>query len=247
VGLRGQAVEATARVRARLLEAWRRWPTDVRREVERAEVEGWTIDEPADYCPRCGASCGPGAVTATGCVWCHESGLPWSRLVRLGEYEPPLNEWIRSMKFARQWQWADWFGRRLAERLPPRIPKPECFCPVPMHWTRRWRRGFNQSERIARALAAERGQPLAPVLRRTRYTAAQSLMPVSQRPANVRASFAAAPVDLRGWRVWLVDDVITTGATARACARLLRKVGADEVALLVAAVADPKGRRFRSF
>ncbi|MCC7203647.1 MAG: ComF family protein, partial [Phycisphaeraceae bacterium] len=122
------------------------------------------------------------------------------------------------------------------DALPDNAPRI-AVCPVPMHWMRRWKRGYNQSFLIAEALARQTGYPLVELLRRTRRTPPQTAVTHSMRRANVRGSFAIRPVDAAGWTIWLVDDVKTTGATARACATLLRQAGAEHVNLAVVAVA----------
>lgn len=197
------------------------------------------------YCPRCGASIAREAVTERGCVFCVNQKLPWQRLVRLGAYREPLAEWIRAMKFARQWAWGPWLGRQLAERLEEGASAMTVVCGVPVHWLRRWRRGYDQAELIGRALAEAKNWPYVPLLRRQRYRPGQTQVVASARRANVRGSFVVRPVDLRGWDVWLVDDVKTTGSTLKICARLLRRRGARCVRVAVAAVADPRGADFR--
>lgn len=206
---------------------------------QHAVADGWHADPPSAYCHRCGRCVGPGEVTVEGCSQCARLRLPWDRVVRLGPYKPPLESWIIEMKFASRWPWAPWLGRLLAQAAEPvtRGRQNVAVCPVPMHWLRRWRRGYNQSHLLAAAFAAATGWKLAPVLRRRKYTPPQTRLPHSQRMHNVRESFAIGRVDLAGWTVWLVDDVKTTGATARACARLLRAAGADPVHLAVLAVA----------
>ena len=206
---------------------------------------GWLRDDPATWCHRCGGSAGPGEATPQGCASCVGERLAWDRLERLGPYEAPLDSWIRSMKFARQWSWCSWFGRQLAESIGPVDPgRASLVCPVPMHWTRRWRRGFNQAQLIGEALAKARSWPIAPLLGRGRHTLPQTSVPHSQRGANVRGSFQLRPVDLAGHDVWLVDDVTTTGSTLRACATLLRRAGAKRINVAVVAVADPHGTDF---
>jgi ComF family protein len=164
-------------------------------------------------------------------------------------YREPISRWIIGMKFAGQWPWAKWFGRRLA-RAAGRSAKAQqrvVVCPVPLHWARRLRRGYDQSYLMAHGFAQVRGWPVVRLIRKARYTRPQTALSASRRVANVRGSFKVKPLDLTGWTVWLVDDVKTTGATLSVCARLLRKAGADRIHVAVAAVADPAGTDFKTW
>ncbi|MBB6428360.1 ComF family protein [Algisphaera agarilytica] len=211
------------------------------------QAEDWSADAAERYCPRCGASAGPGAVTARGCPFCLDQTIHWHRLTRLSAYADPLDGWIKAMKFGKQWSWARWFGEQLAQQLGKPLDENKLVvCPVPMPWMRRWSRGFNQSRLMAEALADVRGYPCLEALKRTRHTAPQTTVAASQRPANVRGSLAMRPIDLTGYDVILVDDIKTTGSTLNACARLLKQAGARSVHAAVAAVADPKGQHFKS-
>jgi ComF family protein len=213
------------------------WPSDV---AVALDALGWEPDEPDDYCPLCGVSAGPGSVTANGCSFCRGKRQPWDRVTRLSAYAEPMDGWVKAMKFGGQWPWSRWMGGQLAARVgEPIDPARVLVTPVPMHWARRWRRGFNQAHLIALSLAKYRGWRCAQLLRRTRHTHPQTAVVHSDRQANVRDSVAAHPVDLDGWQVILVDDVKTTGATAGLCCRLLRKHGARSIQLAVGAVADP--------
>lgn len=199
----------------------------------------WTPDTPADYCVRCGHDVGPGEMTLTGCSRCDGRRLPWHRVVRLGAYDGPVGERIRRMKFTGQWQWATQLGALLAERVPApgADPGQVVVVPVPMHWLRRWWRGFNQASLLATAIAEHRGWLMLEALHRTRHTAPQTTLAPSSRAKNVSQSFAARAVDLKGLHVVLVDDVLTTGATARPCCRLLKQMGARTITMAVVAVA----------
>lgn len=245
--------------------AWQRLASTTRQGLDRvapsivetalAEAVEWSPDPGHAYCRRCGASYEPTqkpGLPDGRCGRCERASAPWASITRLGAYDEPLAGWVRAMKFQGRFVWADWFGERLAEAVTEQAwtsiaapstaaTSPQTWVvPVPMPYARRWHRGFNQSERIARALAKRRGWGFAPLLHRTRYTAPQTQVAPSSRPANVRRSVACADVDLHGARLLLVDDVFTSGSTVRGCVAALRERGACSVAVAVVAVADPK-------
>lgn len=157
----------------------------------------------------------------------------------VGPYEGALRLLVHELKFR---------GRqKVAERLADRIVEvPGCkgvlspdavLVPVPLH-PRRWReRGFNQSELLANALGRRSGLPVAAkALVRRKDTAPQTGLTRAGRRSNVAGAFAVRHRGGVAGRVAvLVDDVVTTGATARACADVLRAAGAKEVRLLTAA------------
>ena len=103
--------------------------------------------------------------------------------------------------------------------------------PVPLHGLKEQEREFNQAERLARRLGAATGIPVnARLLRRVTPTRTQTLLSRSERAANVRHAFAHREGhSARGRSIVLVDDVLTTGATTNACARVLRAAGASQV------------------
>ncbi|MDE3195181.1 MAG: ComF family protein, partial [Acidobacteriota bacterium] len=110
---------------------------------------------------------------------------------------------------------------------------------VPLHWRKHWRRGFNQAELLARQIARRRGVPLIRALRRKRPTEVQASLAVAGRHRNVAGAFEArARADVRGKRILLIDDVMTTGATASACATVLKRAGAKSVSLATLARVD---------
>jgi ComF family protein len=124
----------------------------------------------------------------------------------------------------------------LAEAAPQYLAPEEWdgLVPVPLYWARRWRRGFNQAEVLARAVGRRHGLPVLPrALRRVRATPLQH-GDFAARRRNVRDAFAARQ-EVAGRRLLLVDDVFTTGATADACAATLLRAGAADVGVLTLA------------
>jgi ComF family protein len=136
-------------------------------------------------------------------------------------------------------------GALLAQALP-REAGFDAIVPMPLHWRRRWQRGFNQSELLAREIARRWSVPVSNAIRRRKATAPQAGLTSSQRRKNMQGAFSVKqgrfavkrrkPLD--GMRVLLIDDVLTTGATASACARALKRAGASHVTFLALARRD---------
>jgi ComF family protein len=129
-------------------------------------------------------------------------------------------------------------GRMLSLALP-REEQLDLVVPVPMHWWRKWNRGFNQAELLARVVGRRTGIPVARALKRRRSTLSQAGLTLAQRRENLTGVFRVpARNRMEGRRVLLVDDVFTTGATASACAAALKRAGARSVVLLTLARVD---------
>jgi ComF family protein len=114
------------------------------------------------------------------------------------------------------------------------LPGEAVLVPVPLHRSRLWSRGFNQSAIVARELSRRTGFPVAvDALRRVRRTPPLKGMGMRQRRRTVAGAFRTDPAaELRGRTVVLIDDVLTTGSTANACARVLKRAGAARVDLV---------------
>ena len=122
------------------------------------------------------------------------------------------------------------FARMLGARLASAPQFADVDIPVPLHWTRQWRRGYNQAEVIAREIANVLGAELrTDILRRSRRTRSQVGLPTEAKAANVRGAFslpAGYPRNrdnLRARHILLVDDTFTTGSTMDACRAVLRQ------------------------
>jgi ComF family protein len=152
----------------------------------------------------------------------------------LGSYQGKLAEAIKALKFRHVSRLATLFGRALAREVARQGWHVDVVCPVPLHLSRRWQRGYNQSMLIARALAQALERPCQPCLSRPKRTRQQARLPGHARHANVADAFRARR--LAGEQVLLVDDVITSGATITESSLVLLSAGASRV--FVAAVAQ---------
>ena len=123
--------------------------------------------------------------------------------------------------------------------------KPQILIPIPLHWRRQIRRGFNQSQWLAKKLAGRTGIPCRErILVRQRATLSQTHLSGSARRSNLYRAFTRCEPLPEGVRVLLVDDVLTTGATAHEAAKTLKRQGASEVELWVLARAEAPGTAF---
>lgn len=212
-------------------------------------------------CAVCGMAARPGLDCCDGCqrdlpvveAGCRRCGLEMVRDAELcGRCSRRLPAFDRSFATFAYRDAVEWLiqrfkfrhdlasGRVLANLMARRlddmaVPRPDLMVPVPLHWQRRVRRGFNQSEMLCADLSRHfGGLPWHSMLERRRATAAQSDLPAERRSGNVRGAFRIRP--LAGVRhVALVDDVMTTGSTLDECARVLKRNGVQRVDVWVVA------------
>jgi ComF family protein len=162
--------------------------------------------------------------------------LPVAWTEAWGHYRGALERVLHAFKYDRH----DFFAAPLAELMDSTLRARgdvafDAVVPVPMHRSKLRRRGYNQAELLARALARRINAPCVPALLTKRSeTPAQSKLARAERAANVRRAFAANP-RANGRAILLVDDVSTTGETIRACAAVLLRAGAARVCAAVAA------------
>jgi ComF family protein len=155
------------------------------------------------------------------------------RIARVGTFGEPLVTLIHRLKFGRSWEVARVlapFMHHAISRVAEEVKVPvDVLVPVPLHWMRRARRGFNQAEELAREAGRLGGWRVIRPLRRVRRTAEQARIDApSRRAENLQGAFSGLPDRrLRAKHVWIVDDVSTTGATIHAAATALRKLPED--------------------
>ena len=218
---------------------------------------GDTVGEPDALCGPCWAG-----ISFFAPPWCASCGLPfphpmgegavcadcarqqnsWDRARAVMRYDKHSRGLVLGLKYDRTHlanALGGWMQRAGAEVLEG----ADVIVPVPLHWTRLFGRRYNQASLLAHAIHAAGGPPVAPDwLVRRRRTPSQGRLGPLARARNVRGAFALKPGrSVKGRRVVIVDDVLTTGATVEQCARVLRRAGAADIGVLTLARAVPAG------
>lgn len=168
------------------------------------------------------------------CARCQSAPPPFHSARALALYQTPLPAVVHAFKYLGRREVADLAGKRMAEALPARFPTQrfDAVVPIPLHWRRRFSRGYNQAERLARPIAALWQLPLELGVIRRESTRRQAQLKSVERQENIREAFEVtsdAARRLRQQRILLIDDVFTTGATVSACAERLLHAGAAQV------------------
>jgi ComF family protein len=200
-------------------------------------VECWNAWQPVEA-PLC-ASCGlpfsiPVEDAGLQCGECLADPPPFLAARSVCHYGPIARRLVAGLKFHDRTQLAAPMAAMMARGGRELLAESDVICPVPLPFTRLFRRRYNQAALLAQEVARLSGVQYLPYgLRRNRYSAPQTGKSRRERIANLRKGFKVVrPARLAGKRVLLVDDVMTTGTTARACAKTLLKAGAREVRVL---------------
>ncbi len=171
----------------------------------------------------------------------HEVGFEheFDQIVILYQFNDCVRSLIHALKYRGKTLPGQMFGRALGQRIAGIVEPDTIIVPVPLHSAKKRARGYNQSEIIARAMGRVSGlQVMAKALYRVRSTPTQTRLGVLERQYNVHGAFhVRRPASIEGRKIFLIDDVITTGATLNACVLALRSAGAQCVS--VGAVASP--------
>jgi ComF family protein len=213
-------------------------------------------------CPACGDPAGPGRALCPGCEQslpvlqhaCPRCAIPYehaethgecgtcqkqppafTRTIALYRYAPPVDHFIRELKFHQQLGLAHLLGEQLAKKLLRETSRPDLIIPVPLHNARLRARGYNQALELARPVARKLALNLdIDGVERVRDTPPQATLDQRERQKNLLGAFRVNR-DYTGLSVAIVDDVMTTGHTAESLARTLLRAGAREVRVWVIA------------
>ena len=176
------------------------------------------------------------------CAACQASPPPFEVTVAPLRYEFPVDAGIKALKFGRRLYYAPAFGDLLIEELQRYSLPVDALLPVPLHWRRQAFRGFNQAAEICRPVARHYCAPILTGVVRHRATPFQSGLPASERSKNLRSAFVVKR-KLNEQHILIVDDVVTSGATAHHLAQALLDSGAAKVNVLAVARASRISRQ----
>jgi ComF family protein len=223
------------------------------------------VDRPGLLCAKCFAgaqaiaspmcrSCGvplPSTAGVSGlanidlsCGRCLSEPPVFTRARSVFVYDEVARRLVHDLKYGDRLEGRASFGAWLARAGGEFAAEADLIVPVPLHYIRLVRRRYNQAAVLAKALAHSTRRPLAvDALRRVRPTKSQTGLNADARASNMRGAFAVRKNwthRIKSAQILLVDDVLTTGATANACARALKRAGAAEVTVLtLARVKEP--------
>ena len=191
------------------------------------------------FCAKCSEPF-PGAITQIfSCANCEHRTLHFDCAVAAYRSRGLVRKVLHQFKYGKQrhlrYPIASWLRESLSD---PRLRGRhfDLIVPVPLHPARERERGFNQAGLIGELIAASTAVPLRPILERIRYTTTQTAYDRAERMENLHGAFRLRKNrDVRGLRVLLIDDVLTTGSTLSECARVLRAAGAVSVHAATAA------------
>jgi competence protein ComFC len=195
-----------------------------------------------DYCRRCGRDVSRYGIVEGACGDCQGREFHFEGIARAGVYSASLQSMILGFKNGRtELDSVLGFLVRSALEGSGFAGEIELFVPVPLHWSRRLLRGYNQSQVLVRGLRASRRQVSTELVRIRRTKMQPAMMSEAKRRANVAGAFAVRRGHGFGGKViCLVDDIKTTGATLNECARVLKEAGAREVYGVVLGVAGQR-------
>jgi len=201
----------------------------------------------ADYCRRCGRDVSRYAVIDGACPLCENEAILFDGIARSGVYDGSLREMILSFKNGRD-ELGEGLGFLANSALEGSVffERIDFFVPVPLHWSRRLSRGYNQSLILARQLKHPSAKINTELVRIRRTRTQTSMVTAGQRQKNVAGAFAVRTGHkLGGSIVCLVDDIKTTGATLNECSRVLKEAGVLKVFALVLGVAGQNAFLFK--
>ncbi|MFI4913053.1 MAG: ComF family protein [Sedimentisphaeraceae bacterium JB056] len=193
-----------------------------------------------DYCPSCGRDISKYGLIGSKCPDCEELKLEFESITRVGRYEGVLRDLILKIKHNEHPKINRLLSYQLSSSIQNSLPIKEIdlFTAVPLHWSRKLSRGYNQSWLLLSNIKKE-GFTTGKILRRVRKTMPQPGLSFAQRKKNIKGAFTPKDAkSIQGKTICIIDDIKTTGATLNECSRVLKENGAAKVYAAVIAVAN---------
>ena len=189
----------------------------------------------APVCPSCGGELSGILEICPDCLHAPQK-FPWKRGIAVFRMTGGIQEAIYRYKYRNHPEYARALGQLAAGALRESGIRPDLIVPTPLHWFRYCRRGYNQADLLAQRIGRELNLPTAHLLRRKKWTRQQARLDRAERIRNLEGAFSIRDsTNCKGRCILLVDDVMTTGSTLAAGARVLLDAGAAEVNVLVLA------------
>jgi ComF family protein len=183
-------------------------------------------------CPKCGSPLEEGH-----CAACHDFNYDFDLARAVYSYDEPLTSMIHNLKYREHTKSTGFLAKGIAGYISeqPQYQNSDFITAVPLHPVRKRERGYNQSELIARKVSKLTGIKYIEAVKRSRYTASQTMLHKEQRLHNLNGAFRInRKADLRGKSIILLDDVFTTGSTINEISKTLHAAGAAKVLGLTA-------------
>lgn len=194
-------------------------------------------------CQRCGAPVGPFVVATDHCILCKRENFAFDEVIRVGLYRDEMRVACLRAKNPSGGLLASTLADLLVQTQETKLHQQvfDAVMPVPEHWLKRWIRSQYAAETIARQLSARLKVRLATgILAKARWTPKQAKSSPAERRQQQKDVFRVRGSTLKGQSILLADDILTTGATADAAARELKRAGAKRVVVAVIAVSPPR-------
>lgn len=169
------------------------------------------------------------------CDSCIEKNVFFDRALSVFNYQPPISDLIQKFKYDNKKYLSKYFAEELFALCKAQNIDFDVITFVPMHEERERERGFNQAKILANELVLKLGASVYDCVKKVKLTERQATLSLSERLKNLSSSFKVEKEVVKDKKVLLVDDVLTTGATADTVSKLLKKAGAKQVTVLTVA------------
>lgn len=169
------------------------------------------------------------------CEICNSLKLSFDKGYCVYSYKGNIRKVILRLKFNNSPLYCNYLAQKMAEYIGDNIYSYDYITAVPMHYTKKFIRGYNQAEELALKLSELTGIKYYDSLVRFRYTLPQSQVAYKDRHKNIKGAFQAKNIPIRNKKILLIDDILTTASTVNECSKVLKQNGAEKVDIFILA------------